>query len=291
MGISADLGALFALGVAFFVTSSGLSWRFAFWGGAFIAIIGAFARTRLRETPEFIKMERQSMREVVKETNLAADMLTGTNEGALLNAAWKEPVRPKTLLSYFLLSCGWPLCFYLAFLYFNPTLKESFGYSSEDIIRHNFFLVLVLTIISSFLAYLSYYIHPLKINRIRGILGFVMMIILPFLIMNVTAPSQLFLIQALILILGFEAMPSLAVFMGHFPLYRRVTFASVLWSLSRALMFVITSFGLVFLSGYLGHFGLWIIALPTACAFLYGVNHFTGLERKRRLYTKSIPPI
>jgi MFS family permease len=289
--ISADLGALLALGVAFLVTSYGLSWRFAFWMGAGIAVVGAFARIRLRETPDFLEMTRKWMKEETHKLNLEADALTGTNEGAIYNATWKEPVRSKTLISYFLMSCGWPLCFYLAFLYFNPILKENFGYSSQDIIKHNFFLVSILAITSSFLAYLSYRIHPLRINKIRGTLGFFIMVALPFLITNLTASYQLFLIQALILILGFEALPSLAVFMSHFPLYRRVTFASVLWSLSRALMYIITSFGLVFLGNYFGHFGLWIITLPTACAFLYGINHFKQLERKVRVYNPSIPPL
>ena len=106
LGVSSDLGALLALGIAFLVTSFGMNWRYAFWAGALIAVVGAFARTRLRETPEFIQMERQWMREVAKETNLAADALTGTNEGAKFNATWKEPVRPKTLISYFLYLVG-----------------------------------------------------------------------------------------------------------------------------------------------------------------------------------------
>ena len=52
VSVSATLGGLFALGVAFFVTSFSLNWRLAFWGGALIAIIGAIARTYLRETPD-----------------------------------------------------------------------------------------------------------------------------------------------------------------------------------------------------------------------------------------------
>ncbi|MDF3033185.1 MAG: transporter [Alphaproteobacteria bacterium] len=289
--VAADLGGLLALGVAFFVTSFGLNWRLAFWAGAVIAIIGALARTRLRETPEFLEMKRKWIREETQRANLEADVLLGTDEGAKLNATWKEPIRGKTLLSYFLMSCGWPLCFYLAFIYFNPLLKESFGYSPEDIIRHNFFLVLILVTTSILLTCLSYRIHPLKINKIRGTLGLFLMISLPFLIVNLTSATHLFVIQALIVIMALDATPSLAVFMSHFPLYRRFTFASLLWSLSKALMYVVTSFGLIYLGSYFGHFGLWIIALPTAFGFLYSINHFKELERKRSLYSKSSPSI
>lgn len=278
--VSANLGALFALGIAFFVTSLGFNWRIAFWSGAAIAIVGALARRRLRETPDFLEMKRQWLKKGIEEMNIETD----PKQGAAYNAAWKEPVRAQTLASYFFVSCGWPLCMYIVYFYFNPILKESFGYSPEDIIRHNFFLVLVSLFTNIFITYLCYRVHPLKINRTRGLLGLLLMISLPFLIMNLTSVTQLFLVQALILIVALNDMPSVAIFLRNFPLYRRVTFASVLWSLSRALMFVLTSFGLIYLGNYFGHFGLWILALPTAFAFLYGVNHFKELERNRNLY-------
>jgi hypothetical protein len=236
-------------------------------------------------------MKRKWIKEETQKANLEADALLGTDEGEKLNATWKEPVRIKTLTSFFLISCGYPLCFYLAFIYFNPILKENFGYSPADIIRHNFFLSLVPIIFGIFMTYLSYRVHPLKINKTRGIFGIFLMISLPFLIMNLTSPTQLFLIQASIVIGALEAVPSFAVFMSHFPLYRRFTFASLLWSLSRALMYVITSFSLIYLGSCFGYFGLWIITLPTAFGFLYGINHFKELERKRSLYYNGIPSI
>lgn len=48
-----SLGGSFALAIAAFVTSFGLSWRIAFWIGAGVAIIGTIARTTLRETKDF----------------------------------------------------------------------------------------------------------------------------------------------------------------------------------------------------------------------------------------------
>jgi MFS family permease len=287
LDVSSGLGAFFALGIAFFVTSSGLNWRLAFWAGAAIAVVGAFARTRLRETPEFLEMKRKWLKKETQEANLEGDPV----HGAAFNATWKEPVRAKTLVSYFFIACGSPLCFYLAFIHFNPILKDSFGYSPEDIIRHNFFLSLIPIICSILVTYLSYWIHPLKINKTRGIFGLFVMISLPFLMMKLTSATQLFLIQAFMLIVALEAAPSYAVFMSHFPLYRRFTFASVLWSLSRASIYIITSFGLIYLGSYFGHFGLWIMTLPATFGFLYGINHFKGLERKRSLYNKCSPSI
>jgi MHS family proline/betaine transporter-like MFS transporter len=280
LAIAADIGGVVALGIVTLVVSFGLNWRYAFWVGASIAIIGAFARTRLRETPVFLETKRQWLKKGIEEMNLEYDPV----QGKKLNETWKEPMQGKTLISYFLIFCGWPMCFYLGFLYFNPILRESFGYSSEDIIRHNFFLSIVPVVSSITLTFLSCFIHPLRILKFVGFSMLILMILLPFLIVNMDSFVQLFLIQALILLIPLSAAPADAVFISHFPIYRRVTFSSFLYALSRALMFVITSFGLIYLSRHFGHFGIWTISLPVTAAYLYGLHHFEGLERKLKLY-------
>ncbi|MEI8295096.1 MAG: MFS transporter, partial [Alphaproteobacteria bacterium] len=275
------------IGVAFFVTSYGANWRIAFWIGAAIAIVSMFARTRLRETPDFLEMKRKWLKKEIHETNIECDPL----HGAEFNSTWKEPVEGKTLMSYFFISCGGPLTVYLAYFYFNSILQNNFGYSSGDIIKHNFFLALAFVFFGSFITFLSYYVHPLKITKARGVGALLLMICIPFLIMNATSAIQLFIIQALILMAAFHDMPSAAVFMSHFPLYRRVTYASLLWSISRALVYAVTSFGLVYLSSAFGHYGIWVISLPVGIGFLYGIKHFEGLERKRGWYpSKSQTP-
>ena len=57
------LGGMAALGVAAFFITFGLNWRFAFWLGAVLALVGSFARTNLRETPEFIDGRRKIRRD------------------------------------------------------------------------------------------------------------------------------------------------------------------------------------------------------------------------------------
>jgi MFS family permease len=262
------------------VTSFGLSWRLAFWIGASIAIIGAFARRRLRETPEFLEAKRQWLKKEIHQANLESD----PEHGAQINATWKEPVDRNTLIAFFLVYCGWPLSFYLGFMYFNPTLKESFGYSAQDIIQHNFFLSVVSVMTSVTLTFLTCFIHPLKILKTIGTLALLVMISLPFWIMGITSPLQLFLMQALILALTLCAMPADAIFFSYFPLYRRFTYASLLFTLARALMFAVTSFALVCLVDCFNHFGIWIVSLPCVCAYLYGIYYFERLERCNKSY-------
>lgn len=281
---SGTIGGFAALAVASFVLSYGINWRVVFWMGAVIAIMTAFARTRLRETPEFLKMKKKQMRTDVEELNIEVDPA----RGAELNKIWQEPLNKKTLVSYFLISCGYPVCFYLAFIHFNPILTKTFGYSSEDIIRHNLLLSIASVVASIFLSFLSYRVFPLKINKIRGLLALCLMVSIPFLTMNLTSPNQLFLIQALILLLSLEDMPSVGILLDHFPIYRRVTLASFLFATARAFMALITTFLLVWISGYFFHFGIWLISLPLTIAYLLSIIHFEKLERTLTLRIKKI---
>jgi len=204
--------------------------------------------------------------------------------GAVFNATWKEYINKKTLASYFFISSGMALTFYLTFFHFIPVLKENFGYSPEDIIKHNLFLSFIPIITGITLTYLTCWIHPLRIQKIRATVGFLLIIFLPFLIMSVASPMHLFLVQSLILVFALEETPSIPVFYKHFPIYCRFMSATLMFALSRTFMTIVTSFGLIYLTSYFGHFGIWVVALPIGIAYLCGISHFIGLDRKLGVY-------
>ena len=60
INIQSKVGGSFALVVAYFATSIAFEWRVAFWIGAVIAIVGIVARTKLRETPEFVDYKKKN---------------------------------------------------------------------------------------------------------------------------------------------------------------------------------------------------------------------------------------
>jgi len=284
INFSSTVGAVAALGVSTLVTSFLLNWRIAFWIGAAIALVGAVARTRLRETPDFLEMKRQQLNDTIAELHREEGQENVTTLSKKNRPVWKDPIKYKTLLSYFLTYCGWPLSFYLSFLYFNPVLKDNFGYSANEIISHNFFLSIIMALSFMGWGFLSFYIHPIKIIKIRGSCAFVLMLLMPLIITAIHNPLALFLLQSSIIILSLGSMPANAVFIYHLPITRRFTYASFLYALTRALMYIITSFGLVYLGSYFDHFGLWFITLPMTMAYLYGVYHFEYLERKIGIY-------
>lgn len=56
---------------------------------------------------------------------------------------YKEKDSKKTLLAFFLTDCAWPIGFYLTYIHCSNILKNSFGYTPEKIINHNFFVAMV----------------------------------------------------------------------------------------------------------------------------------------------------
>lgn len=256
IALSASLGAMFALAVASFVTHWGLEWRLAFWIGACIAVIGSIARTRLRETPEFLKNK-------IKMADRKSETLTKDNF--------------YNLLAYFSVECSYALVFYLVFLYFNPTLKN-LGYTSSDIILHNFYLSLLAIFYNVVMIYLSLKINPLKIVRVRANYGVIVSLLLPIILFFSNSLWSIAICQILLIIYRGGATPADSVFIEKFKVHRRVTFITFNYALSRACMHLISAFGLVYLTDWFNHWGMWIITLPISVAFILGVKHFEKLN-------------
>jgi len=126
VGVASAIGAMAALGIATLVTKMGMNWRTAFWIGAGIAVIGSVARTRLRETPDFL-LEKSKKTKTLQLGHV------------------KKTISKQTMLAYFFIGCGWPMSFYIGYIYFNPTLRD-FGYTPEDVISHNFFLSIIVVV-------------------------------------------------------------------------------------------------------------------------------------------------
>jgi MFS family permease len=89
------LGGSTALGVASMMTSFDFNWRIAFLIGACIAIIGAVARSSLRETTDFVNAKKR-IQNIVKTANLDITTLKS-------HIVWKEQVSTKTIIAYFLI--------------------------------------------------------------------------------------------------------------------------------------------------------------------------------------------
>ena len=280
MNLCVALGTSFALCTAFFVTSYSFNWRYAFYLGAAVASIGMVARTALRETPDFVnaKIRLKNSLSQFKDTevNIDVDKIIEENQVHID----REKVSLKTTISLLLVDCMWPVMFYFAYIHCANILKYSFKYSPEQIIQNNFIVSGLQVINYIIVVYLSNKIHPLKMLRIKLILSSITLMLIPFLLNSAKTGFDILVLQSLVLFFACDASPANSIFFKYFPVFKRFTFASVIYAISRVLVYVITSFGLVYLTDYFGNYGISIITIPTIIGFAYGLNHFITLEKE-----------
>lgn len=253
------LGSTFALFISFFfITYASSSWRGIFWTGASIAVLGSIARIRLRETADFI-----NAKSAIKEKPNQEDA---------------KKLR-KTSFSYALISFAWPLFFFLAYVYCGNLLKNKFAYTSQELIKHNLFITLIDLIEVVFLCVISSKVFPLKILRYRWTCNLVLIACLPFLLNFASTPLHIGMIQVVCLGFGLSPHPAYAVFFEHFPVLKRCSYIGILYAVAHSSMYIITSFGLIYLTSDFGHYGLWIITIPVSFAFYRGFIHFENLHK------------
>jgi MFS family permease len=269
-------GALMALAVATGVFALGLEWRVAFWAGATIALVGFVARTALRETPEFINAKQQ-LKQRFSKVNIDPQIL---QEDVIVN----QKVNKKTVIAYFLTYCGSPACFYFIYVYCGEILKNSFNYSPQQIVSQNLIVALVEFLGVVCLVYLSCKIHPLKIVKTKAIIFSIIILLAPFLLSHVDAPHHILMIQSVSCLCWLNIIPATPIFFKHFPVFKRFTCASLIYALSRGLMYVITSVGLVYLTEKFNHYGLLIIFIPLIIGFWFGFLHCEQTEKAAENY-------
>lgn len=267
MAIFGAIGGTASLAIASLSTSYGFNWRTAFWAGAWIAVIGAVARTRLRETQDFANAKRQAS---------SAEQYDGLIEKPVILP--EQKVNKKTALSLFFIECSWPVCFYFAYMYCGNLLKTTFEFTPEQVIHQNFLVSIIQLFSFLIVAFVSYKIYPLKILKFKLIFFLIFIIICPYLLYNASSSNQILVIQAFTVSFGFMGLPAMPIFYRHIPVLKRFTYATFMYALSRAFIYIVTSFGMVYCSNYFGHWGILIIIIPTAICFTYALYHFETID-------------
>lgn len=268
IAFSGAIGTTAALATAFFVTSFGLNWRIVFWIGAAVALIGVVSRRRLQEVPNFIDTK-----------NKIISVVTKTNKNSTrLEPQQQKKVNKKTALSLFFIQCCWPACFYLAYIHSGTILKDTFGFTSEQVIHQNFIVSLGHLAGHLVLICLCYRVYPLAILRIKLSIFSIFILIFPYLLYNTNSSYQLLLLQLFIVILAPTDCPAVAIFYIHFPIFKRFTYVALMYALARALMSIVISFGIVHLVDHFEHWGILIFMFPVICVYMFALSHFQKLE-------------
>lgn len=261
-------GTFLALGIATFSMSIGLNWRYAFWFGLTIGIIGAVARTTLRETTEFANAKTQ----ILKLNAENVDLLKK-------HPVWQEKVSKKLCLAYFLIQCAWPIVNYFVYIHCINILQNSFNYTTAQVTQHNFYISIIHSLNSIVLCYLGYKIYPIRILKAYFMLFIIIIICLPFILTNLTTVFELFLLQSVLIIFGPRQSPAVPIFIKTFPVLRRFTYTSFSYALSRAMIYPLTSFGIIYLIKYLNNYGLLLVFIPSCLGYWWGLKYFESLTK------------
>ena len=155
ISIASMLGATMALIIA--TISVYINWRFAFLSGALIAIVGIIARTKLRESPDFVDYKRRMNLYQKSFSKISTKELSVTR-------FTKEKIDKKMVLSYFFLRVILSICFYSAYIYSSSFAKEYLGLSVQDAIFQNLKVNILGILVNCLIIYLTYRIHPFSNN-------------------------------------------------------------------------------------------------------------------------------
>jgi MFS transporter, MHS family, proline/betaine transporter len=270
------LGGTFALAIASLSTLYGFNWRGAFWFGVVVALIGVVARTTLKETPDFADAKRR-----------VTNTLNNSQKKELKNnIIWNEDKNKdkKTFLFLFLMDCGWPVCFYFTYVFCGNILKQDFGFTTEQVIHQNFIVSIIQLIGMIILSFISYKVYPPKIIKTKLWLFIATILLCPFLIIMVHNSYTIFVIQCCSILFACDYVPARPITYKHVSIFRRFTYCSMSYGLSRPIMYIVTSFGLIYLFEYLGYLGLLIIIIPIIISYALSISYFDKLEKEAGSY-------
>jgi MFS family permease len=257
----ANVGSMCSLGVASLALTIGFNWRYAFLIGAGIALVGAYARTTLRETPVFADAKRR--------------ISVNKND---TNVFHSEKLNKKTVWYVFLTECTVPIWFYIVYIHCAQILKNKFGFTAIEIINNNLQISIIAMISGFGITYLATIFKPLDIVRVKLYASFPVLLVF-FLFDYVNDPIYItgFQVLAATLKIGYNT-PAQPIFFKHFPVLRRFTVSAILNAIPRSMVSLLTSFGMIYLVDYFGSGALFFINLPLLIGFLMALNYFQKLE-------------
>ncbi len=187
--------------------------------------------------------------------------------------------------------CGWPICFYFSYIHCGGIFKDTFGYTGEAIIHQNFIASMANLLGYIVITILCYKIHPLKILQTKLAVYTVFVLLCPYLLYHMDAPWQLGLIQAFSMLFILSTNPAMSVIYSHLPIFKRFRCATIVFAITRAIMAILTSFGFIYLTEYLGHWGLLVVMVPLCIGFAFALHHFAQLEIEAGRYHQRKSPV
>jgi MFS family permease len=254
-GVFAALGTSSAIFAVYLINWYQFNFRLLFWIGGITALLALLIRVKTKESPIFLH---------------ATNLTTSEENKSSYKAIW----------AYFAIDSVWPIIFYLVYIYFSILLKDNFDYSLKEVTLHNLTLSLIELVSLICMSIMTYKIFPLKILRIKLFFFSLFVLFCPYIIPLLNSPFKIMCLQIYILIFAPTSFPAAAIFFMHFPIKKRFTYTSLMNAFSRALVYPLTAFGLIYIINIWGYFGLSAILLVACLSFGLGLNYFEKASLK-----------
>jgi len=262
-------GSLFALIVAYFAVTSQFEWRLAFLFGSGIALVGFYARSKLRETVEFAKHITTK-----NQKNSAEFFKQFANVDKL-----------KVIFSYFIISFPATIWTYFAYLDAPIFMKQVFNFNTEQVLSHNMLVVFMSALIILFYSLVLKKTHPLKLNTFKLMVLAITLPFIPYFFDNIKTPLMLLLFQVLLI----SFFPSGSGYLDsmcskYFKISTRFTNIGFLFGSAHSVGYVISSFSLIYLREIFGNYGFVIYVIPVMVLYIIACNYFKKLEIQKGRY-------
>ncbi len=269
INVQGDLGAFMALAVASFAISSSLDWRLAFYIGAGIAVVGLAARTRMRETPEFVDYKRRlQIKEVMNNYPLKA----------------KEEKLDKKAVTFSLISAfGSIVAYCAAYIFAGDFMESQLGFTAEEVINQNLKVSIVVVIMGLItLNFLRKY-HPLKIFTKVIVFYAIFLPFLPYLLNFGRNPYIMTLLQVMMILPNFACNCTDMLFMRYFPVTKRFTTTALLGGIAN-LQFAFIPLLFIPMTEFFGNYGLLCLFVPGLITTVASMSYLITMEKKKGLY-------
>lgn len=229
------------------------NFRYLFLFGICIFVLGYFARRNLAESPEFIKdtLVRQTV----------------------------ENISIKTWFYALVINATVPVGLFIGIIGINNIYRSVYNYDEAMIVNINLLGVSGCVLYGLITIFTSLRFNPYKLALVRSFSAISLLVLMPFLL-KCEDIRILMIINFLQCFLMCGEFHISALIFRNVPTLKKFKFSAINFSVSRALIALISVFGLVVMQPYLGNYTYSVFGLPFLIGYLFAIKHFRNLDLK-----------
>ena len=156
-------------------------------------------------------------------------------------------------------------------------MKRNLGMTAGQVINHNFKFSMIAIFILSCFAYLYKSIHPIKIITASTFVLVIALFFMQYCLENIHVLGDERMIFALQIGVELVAFTSILMWFRYFPVSMIFTTIATTFGISSASGYAISSYGLIPLTEWFGHYGIWALNAAVVVGFIWALNYLTKL--------------